>query len=891
MQLVAGTKLGPYEILAPLGAGGMGEVYRARDTRLERIVAIKTIARGHTSDPDLLRRFEREARLISALSHPHICALFDVGHEGEIDYLVMEYLEGDTLAKRLERGPLPVSQLLQFGIDIAEALETAHRAGIIHRDLKPGNIVLAKSGLKLLDFGLAKLEASGPVPVLTALATMATKDSNITGVGTILGTMQYMAPEQLEGRESDAQTDIFAFGAILYEMATGQRAFPAKSQASLIAAILSSEPTPITQLQPLTPLAFDRLVGTCLAKEPERRWQTGHDVRLQLEWIRDSGSQSGVPPPVAKRRINGERVAWTAAMFLLLLAALFAIGYFRRAPIPPREVIFTVEPQPGYKVSPDGDSALSPDGALVAYRADDAKGRKSLWVRSLESLSSRRLEGSESNTDYYSFIWTPDGKAVIAPVNGKLVRLSAIGGANEVLCDKFDAAPAAMNSEGTILAWTAPPTKVFSVSPEDCTPHPRSPSDVPGSDVGYAYPHFLPDGKHFLFAAVHKGKDKHHDVLVSSLDGAAPRVVIRNASFPKYIDSGYVLFSRDGYLMAQKFDPKSQRSNGDAFLVHSNQLDFYAAFGWAAFDASRNGVISAKEQIQTANVLRWYSRSGVVLQTIGEPEHRVTPRLTARGDRAAACLFDPRTHASDLWSVDLEQGTWRRESFQDRPACDWAAWTPDGTQLVYSALIGNEVEMFLKNAGSSGNGEILQTGLSGTKVVGDVSPDGASIVYLFEGDTEVSIYGQSLHGGKPFFVARTESGAGEEGPPRLSPDGHWVAYQSSESGSSEIYVRPFSPEAAAAGVQVSSGGGHEPRWSHAGNELFYRTNDSRIVSVSWRGGKQIEFSRPVILFRLPEGAQYDVVDGKRFLVNEPAGPTSGPLFVIVNWKPEAQNPK
>jgi eukaryotic-like serine/threonine-protein kinase len=889
MPLAAGTKLGPYEILAPLGAGGMGEVYRARDTRLDRTVAIKTLPGGLASDPDQLWRFEREARLISSLSHPHICTLFDVGHEGEINYLVMEYLEGETLAKRLERGPLPVAEVLQRGIEIADALEKAHRTGIVHRDLKPGNVILTKSGVKLLDFGLAKLVRSKPITLATAVTAMPTQDHGITGAGMIVGTLQYMAPEQLEGKDSDARTDIFAFGAVLYEMATGQRAFLAKSQASLIAAILSSEPTSIVELQPLTPPALGRVVRICLAKEPEDRWQNAHDLRLQLQWIRDAGSQAAVAPIIAKHRINRERIAWSLATFALLSALLFAIGYLRRTTTP-RKVIFTVEPSPGYKVPGDSVSSLSPDGTQVVYRADDAKGTRSLWVRSLESLSSRRLEGSESSADYYSFVWEPDGKSVIAPVNGKLVRLSVTAGANEVLCDKFDAGPATMNSEGTILAWTAPPTKILSVSPEDCTLHPRSPSEAPESGMGYAYPHFLPDGRHFLFAAVHT-KEKHHEVLVGSLDGGTPRVLIHNASFPKYIASGYLLFSRDGYLMAQKFDPRSQRTNGDVFLVHPNQLEFAAAFGWAAFDASRNGVISAKEQIQPESVLRWYSRSGVALQTIGEPEHRDKPRLTVRGDRAAVSIFDPRTHASDLWSVDLQRGTWRRESFQQGPGLSGEAWSPDGNQLIYSQLIGSETEMFLKKPGSSGNGEMLQTGLKGTKLIGDVAPDGASIVYLFESDTEVSIYGQFLHGGKPFFVARAGAEAMEEGPPRLSPDGKWVAYQSSESGSSEIYVRPFRPEAVAATVQVSSGGGHEPRWSHAGNELFYRTNDWQVWSVNWRSGKQIEFSKPVMLFRLPEGAQYDVVDGKRFLVIEPAGPTSGPLFVILNWNPEAQNPK
>jgi Tol biopolymer transport system component len=811
--------------------------------------------------------------------------LHDIGCQDGVDYLVMEYLEGETLEQRLNRGPLPTDQVLKYGIEIADALEKAHRHNVVHRDLKPGNIMLTKSGSKLLDFGLARLMTQ-PLPVTNALSQLATqtRENSLTEEGVILGTFQYMAPEQLEGKEADARTDLFALGAVLYEMTTGRPAFVGKSRASLIAAVLSSEPPPISTSQPLTPPAMDRAVKICLAKDPDERFQSAHDLKLQLEWIKEGGSQAGIPRVTATRRINRERIAWATTAFLLLaLAAIFGMRYLQIPPEPPTKVIFAVEPPLGYKIADDTALALSQNGSQIAYVARDAKGKTSLWVRSLGSLASRRLEGSESDSEQYSLVWTADGNAVIAAVNRKLVRFSVIGGANEVLCDSFEGEPSTVNAQGTILVWTPPPTKVFSISPEDCTPRPRSPSGGPGAGVGYAYPHFLPDGNYFLFAAIRK--DKHHDVLLGSLDSTTTRLVIRNGSHPKYIASGYILFSRDGYLMAQKFNAKSQRSSGEPFLVHPNQLNFYAAFGWAAFDASRNGLISAREQAAIPSILRWYSRSGKVLQTIGEPEFRVMPRLTTNGTYVAVVVWEPRTHAMDVWSLDLERGTRTRESFQERPGSGWMAWSPNGERIVYSALIGSRVEMFLKNAGSNGNGQLLQTGLQGSKLVGDFSPDGNSIAYLFEpdaGDDEPGVYGQSLAGGKPFLLARAGP---EEEPPRLSHDGRWVAYVSGESGSSEIYVRPFTPGGAAS-TQVSFGGGHDPRWSLDSKELLYRTNDWHIAAIPVIDLTKPRFGKPETLFRLAENAEYDTVDGKRFLVNEPAGEASAPLFVIVNWKPE-----
>jgi eukaryotic-like serine/threonine-protein kinase len=588
MALTAGTKLGPYEVLGELGTGGMGEVYRARDTRLDRTVAIKVLPEQLSSDPGRRARFEREARTISGLSHPNICALFDIGDQDGIHYVVLEYLEGRTLADRLAKSPLPISEVLKVGADIASALETAHRNGIVHRDLKPANVMLTKTGAKLLDFGLAKPS--------TALASAAAVDEptlskSLTEEGVIVGTFRYMAPEQLEGKDTDGRTDIFALGALLYEMSTGRSAFSGASRASVIAAIMRSEPTPISDLQPLIPPALDRVVQTCLAKDPDERWQTAHDVRLQLEWIRDAGSQAGVPQVKGQRRITRERIAWaTATLLLLAVVTMSVMRFVGPSSQPQPKIMFSVEPPPGYKANPDGIAALSPDGSQVAYAVTDAKGKQSLWVRAIDSLSPRRLEGSESAADYYSFVWTPDGKAVVAVADGKLVRLSTTGGANEVLCEKSNAFPSTINRDGTILAWTAPPTKIYSVSPDDCTPHDTSPSDAPGSDAEYGYPHFLPDGNHFLFAAIRK--DKHHEVLLGSLDGAKTRVLVRNGSDPKYITAGYILFSRDGYLMAQRFDAKSQTTSEEPFLAYPNQLNFGAAFGWAAFDASRNGFIS-----------------------------------------------------------------------------------------------------------------------------------------------------------------------------------------------------------------------------------------------------------------------------------------------------------
>ncbi|HEX9303440.1 MAG TPA: protein kinase, partial [Thermoanaerobaculia bacterium] len=450
MTLAAGTRLGPYEIVAAIGAGGMGEVYRARDTRLDRTVAVKVLPAHLSTSPESRQRFDREARVISQLSHPHICALYDVGHQDGMDYLVMEYLEGETLADRLVKGRLPTEQVLRYAIEIADALDKAHHDGIVHRDLKPGNVMLTKSGVKLLDFGLAKAVLPPSSARATALPTMTPA---LTQEGTILGTFQYMAPEQLEGKDADTRTDIFAFGAVLYEMATDRKAFSGTSQASLISSIMGSEPAPISSISPMTPPALDRVVKTCLAKDPDDRWQTAHDVGVQIRWIAEGGSAVGLPAAIPAHRTNRERIAWVLAALSLSALIAFAALSFRRQPVegrvtrfpvlPPEKAAFTL---PGETAS--AQPALSPDGRLLAFVAISPGDRKLLWVRPLDSVEARSLAGSEDAS--YPF-WSPDSRFIGFFGHGKLKRLDLSGGPPQTLCDASAGRGAAWSPNGTIV--------------------------------------------------------------------------------------------------------------------------------------------------------------------------------------------------------------------------------------------------------------------------------------------------------------------------------------------------------------------------------------------------------------------------------------------------------
>src|SRR3984893_9090980 len=548
MTLVPGTQLGAYEIIAQLGAGGMGEVYRARDTRLERMVAIKILPTHLSSNPEAKQRFEREARAISSLNHPNICTLYDVGHQDGIDYLVMEFLEGATLADRLAKGPLPPEQVLKYGIEICEGLEKAHKTGVIHRDLKPGNVMLTKGGAKLMDFGVAKagMASVPPSSSLTMTLSVPSADQPLTAKGTIVGTFQYMSPEQLEGQESDARSDIFALGAVLYEMATGKRAFTGKSQASIVAAILASEPQPISVVQPMSPPALDRVVQGCLAKDPDERFQTIHDVKLQLKWIAEGGSQAGVPAPVAAKRKNRERVLVAALVLCGLLAAAAIAGsviFAKKAESLRRRVVRAQISAPEHysftSVNLSNHVEISPDGSSIAFIAE-GEGKQFLWVRPLHVTTAQPLAGTDGAS--YPF-WSPDSNFVGFFAGGKMKKVEASGGVVQTLCDSPFGRGGSWNRDGVILFTPGIHDVIYRVPDGGGQPVPVTRVKKPGPYAGSRWPHFLPDGKHFLYVGTEEA-DFRGKIYAASLDSPEAKLIVDDNSAAVYAN-GYIFFAKD----------------------------------------------------------------------------------------------------------------------------------------------------------------------------------------------------------------------------------------------------------------------------------------------------------------------------------------------------------
>jgi eukaryotic-like serine/threonine-protein kinase len=888
MALEAGTKLGSYEILDLLGAGGMGEVYRARDIRLDRTVAIKVLPAHLSSDPERRQRFEREAKTISSLNHPHICALYDIGKDAGTDYLILEYLEGESLAHRLEKGPLPAEQLLRISVEMADALAVAHRHGVTHRDLKPGNIMLTKSGAKLLDFGLAKPASLAPGSAETAMLIEA---KPMTTEGTIVGTFQYMAPEQLEGKDADPRSDIFAFGAVLYEMATGKRAFEGKTQASVIAAILEREPAPISTLQPMAPPALDRVVKKCLAKDPDDRWQSAQDLRDELKWVADAGSQAGVPAPVVARRRSRERMLLgaVAGLAVLLVAALVALalatGVFRKPQPPLGAVRFQIPPPEGYAIA--GPSfhrmvAVSPDGRMIAFAAADSKGNNSLWVRALDSTAAQRLE----NTDGAEFpFWSPDSQFIGYLADDKLMRIPVTGGSPQTVCEAKSFAYAAWGPNGVILFGQGN-GPVMRVSAEGGEPSAVTEPDVKkgDSDVG---PEFLPDGKHFLFLRATVGGNSVH---VGSMDSHEAKLLLKNPSMARFCPPNHLLFVRDGVLMAQVFDPGRLMLTGEPLRVADGVSA--ANYGPSSFSVSSNGILayrSGNTTILPTSQLTWYNRQGKKLGEVGSPGYYLQAVLSPDEKRVALQVStDPKnlTNSADLWLLDLTNGVFSRLTFDSAGDVD-PVWSPDSRQITYG-LLKAQPEFMQLTLGSSQPRKLYADGQA--QFLDDLSPDGKFLAY-HTGDNSA------------FFALPM---AGEQKPVKLlqsqffkdqlhfSPDGKWVAYQSNESGRMEVYVAAFPKMDQKR--QVSTNGGGEAMWRGDGKELYYLGLDGQMMAVSVKEGATIETGPPKALFPAnvinPFG-NYDVTaynvsrDGQKFLLLEPVKTREAqhaePINVIVNW--------
>ncbi len=898
MALSAGTRLGPYEIVSPLGAGGMGEVYRAKDGRLDRTVAIKVLPSHLSSDPELKQRMEREAKAISALQHPNICTLYDIGTQDGTNFLVMEYLEGQTLGERLAKGTLPLDQVLKIGIEIAQALEKAHDQGIIHRDLKPANIMLTKAGSKLMDFGLAKPELSvatqavGPLTPSTPtmnLASLTAATSPLTQKGLIVGTFQYMAPELLQGGQADARSDLFSFGCVLYEMVTGRRAFEGKSQLSVFTAILEKDPEPITASQPLVPPALDRVIRACLAKDPADRFQSAHDVALDLRWIADAA------PNGSAKGSSGFNKAWGSglAAALVVFMALAAFAGYRWAKSSEETLAVHAEIPPPEKFSLDttGDAGgmpvLSPEGDKIAFVAHAGE-TKMLWVRPLNNDSAQALQGTTGAAHPF---WSPDGRSIGFFANGKLNKIAASGGPVVVIADAPNSRGGSWSSNDVIVFSADFQNALVKVSAQGGPVTPATLLDRTKHDT-HRWPWFLPDGKHFIFFATnHTGGDpKQNGIYFASVDSTQTHLIVATDSAAQYA-SGYLLYRANTTLVAHPFDPQSGKLSGSATAVVNSVRDDVGVWR-SIFSVSRNGLMIYQAGSATSAKSRfvWFDRSGKALAEYDPHEHTVVDvrdvRLSPDNKKVA--------FASELgiWTLDLERKTKTRITFAQQVVQE-PAWSPDGKTLVFSELVtsgGGNVEIRSKAADGSGSEKALFAEQNNYHFPG-WSPDGKYLTYLWgDGEKMVSLWMRPAAGdGKPVAVVQPPSPQSNLFAYRVSPDGHWVAYVSDESGQFEVYITSF-PEGKGK-WKVSSGGGSYPAWTGNGKELFYVSlaEDFFVCPLSVKG-TEIEVGAPQFLFHAATpgvGIPFDVSsDGTRLLVNHSEEEAQVPLQLVTNWPAE-----
>ena len=878
MTLATGIKLGPYEITGAIGAGGMGEVYRARDTRLERIVAVKILPDHLADRAELRERFEREAKTIASLNHPHICVLHDIGQQDGTDFLVMEYLEGETLAERLKKGPLPLDQVLQYAIEISDALDKAHRKGITHRDLKPGNIMLTKSGTKLLDFGLAKLR--GPQAAVASLSALPTEGSNLTAQGTILGTLQYMAPEQLEGKEADARTDIFAFGVVVYEMATGKKAFEGKSQASLIAKILDSDPPPISSLQPMTPPALDRVVKTCLAKDPDDRWQTASDLRRELKWIAESGGRHGGAPEIAAT--VGKNWLRTALWIGAALAACIIVGlavWTLKPAAPGRVTRFAISLPPGRRLDTIGAAiAISPDGTHLIYAAGSSNLNRQLYVRAMDDLDDRPIPGTEGAGDPF---FSPDGQWVAFYTAGKLMKVALNGGRPGSLSQGFDSSGfsgGSWSTQGKIVTQFHSGVPIEEIADTGGSPQPVT--HLEKGEFNHGWPEFLPGGRSLLFVAFRGGNDTK--IVAQSLVKGERREILQTGLFPRYAASGHLIYQQGASLMAVPFDSQRLAITGAAVSVVEGVLQSSVTGDPHYSFSSTGSLVYVPGSVRAAQLkLVWVDRKGTE-QPIAAPAHNyVLPKVSPDGHRVAAGIEEGD---GQIWVYDLGRDTLSRLTFEGGTNID-PVWTPDGKRIVFK---GTRNRLFWQPADGSAGAEVLTSSeLAGNNVPGSWTPDGQVLTFMeINPNTGYDIYTLSLKDGKPQPFMQTSA---LETAPRFSPDGHFIAYNSDESGRTEVYVRPYPGPGGK--WQISTEGGTEPVWNPKGRELFYRSGN-KMMAVDVTTQSTFSAGKPKMLFEGPyvptprSFPDYDVSpDGQRFLMLKADEQAQAPtqINVVLNW--------
>lgn len=869
MPLAPGTRFGPYEILSPLGSGGMGEVYRAQDTRLERSVAIKILPTHLCGDATRRQRFEREAKTISSLNHPNICVVHDVGHQDGVDYLVMECIEGETLTQRLKKGPLPQEQVLKYGAQIADALDKAHRGGVVHRDLKPGNIMLTRMGAKLLDFGLAKPLQMGQATTLTALTTAVkvhgSDAGGLTEEGAILGTLRYMSPEQLDGQEADERSDIFALGAVLYEMATGRCAFGGKSLTSMIAAILEREPQPITHIQPMSSPALDRLVKQCLTKDREERLQSAHDVKLQLESIGEASAQSGVAGPAAGQKKIEQVAAWAVAVVGLLAAIVFWAAYFLRAPKPGRMSRSSLLPPAGTS-NKSYNFAVSPDGTRLAFVATGLDGNDSLWVRTLSASNAQPLEGTRAAM--FPF-WSPDNQRVGFFAEGKLKVVDSTSSTVRILCDARYGRGGTWNRNGTIVFApdiNGPLSRIADSggSAERLTEIPRS-----DSGQGHRWPYFLPDGKRFLFFMDWSAPEdpQVNGIYAGSLDGGAPKLISSDLGGNVAFASGSLLYVRDRSLMAQPFDPSRLEFTGPAVAIAEQEVTTDIGFSQSGFTVSETGVLVFESATDTRTYLTWFDPAGKELGQLPANGYG-EPRISPDGRFVAFDSDDDRNGKSYIRIYDFVRSISTR--LTDGGNEMDASWSPDGKRITYIVGFRAGSSIYEVPVNRSGPSQLL---LKGGKMIHiDWSPDRHMVFTGFaKGRAGLSVYSARDNSVSDLGVF------GAEG--RFSPNGRWIV-------SNGVYVMPYPGPGGR--IQLSEGFGSQPVWSRDGRQLFFIAPDKTMMTVGFdpqtgRAGTPRAIFKTRVVAASFVSTQYDVAPDGRFLIHALPADHASPLTLLTNW--------
>jgi Tol biopolymer transport system component len=922
LSLNVGTRLGPYEILALVGAGGMGEVYKARDTRLDRTVAVKILTSALAADAQFRERFDREARAISQVDHPHICALHDVGEQSGTAYLVMQYLEGETLADRLAKGPLPLSQALTTGIEIASALDRAHRVGIVHRDLKPGNIMLTKTGAKLLDFGLAK---SSALMVAGAATTLAPTSPNLTAEGTIVGTFQYMAPEQIEGREADARTDIFALGVVLYEMVTGSKPFTGKTHATLISSILKDEPRPVSEVQPLTPPLLDHIVSRCLAKDPDERWQDASDLARELQWTNQTAAVNrGAAPGMVWGKLRDRAAIGIGAVLagLIVGSAITAMVMIRfvtrqsgeRPASVVRSVVSIAPAEHLQALATDRTTnegrpsrtsmAWLPDGRSIVFSALQGD-RQQLYLRRTDQLTATAMAGTEGGGAPF---FSPDGRWVAFWSGGALRKTPADGnGPATRICDVPPIFGASWGANDTII-FSQSQLGLFRVSADGGTPEVIAAPDIGKGELKYLLPQILPGDRTVMFTVTHTPLPTWDDteIVAQSLSTKERKVLVQGAADARYLPSGHLVYIRRGTLMAVPFDLERLEATGGAVALIDNVMQaanepseqFDSGAGQFSVSASGallylpGGIFPDSERS-----LVWVDRATGAVQTLPVPTKAyLSPRISPDGRQVVVWTQGDR----NVWLHDLTSGTLSKLTSEGRNAR--AIWTLDGKHVTYgSATRGNE-NLVVRPADGSGSVEPLASGpyLQEAAVW---SPRDKALVFLeqhadFGLDMMVMPPAGDRH---PRPLIRTRF---TDAYPDFSPDGGWLAYSSDESGRPEVYVQPYPGPGPR--TLVSANGGTGPAWSHDGRELFFtitpvafggQATPTKMMAVPVTLRPTFTVGAARQLFEGRYGAasgirSYDVTaDGRRFLMvqqKERSAVAASEMILVQNWLEEVK---